>query len=132
MRPIRVTTGQLTAGQLDGSSPVVGGSGCITWHSSYETTDTASASYALFDGPAASGQQLLYVTLSAGESTRDYIGMHALSYLNSLFLVVESGSVALNLQAWGDHVCQHWYDWHERVLNLEGGAAAKEIMAAGG
>lgn len=129
MRRVQVRVDQASADQLAGKVELVGGSGCITWHSLSETTGIASAAYDLYDGPPAAGQVLMSVTLSAGQSTRDYIGLHALPVVGGLFLAVTSGTVAGVIGAWMDHDCAQWYRWHEQVLTLEGGAAAFGIAA---
>jgi len=115
MRRVLLPLGELTAAQLAGTQPLVGGSGCVTWHSTYESTGTAAASYGLFDNSIGAGQELAYVTLSQGESTRDFIGLHALPFLGGLFYKLESGAVGGSITAWVDHLCEEWYEL-ERVL----------------
>ena len=123
MRRTNANLSVLTAGQLAGTDSVVRGSGCLTWHSTYETTGSASASYALYDGPARSDTFLMYVTLSAGQSTRDYIGFHCLPFVQALHIVVESGTIGGNLVAWVDHVCEDVLNWRHAVEQAEGLAA---------
>jgi hypothetical protein len=109
----------LTPRQVDGSDPVVGGSGCITWHSTWETTGEAEAGYALYDGPADANQNLMYVTLSEGQSTRDFIGIHSLSFIDGLFYVLESGSVLGSLHVWTNHRCEEIENMRQLVLEAE-------------
>ena len=108
MRRALLPLGELTVRQTAGLDPLVGGTGCITWHSTYETTGAAVASYLLNDGPVANGQVLAYVTLSAGESTRDFIGLHALAFTEGLYYKSETGSVGGSVLAWVDHYCERW------------------------
>ena len=125
MRRVLLPLGELTAAQLAGTQPLVGGPGCVTWHSVYETTGSAAASYGLFDSGVGAGQELAYVTLSAGESTRDFIGLHALPFLGGLYFKQETGAVAGSITAWVDHVCEEWYEL-ERALK---GAQVAEVIA---
>jgi hypothetical protein len=124
MRRVLLPFATLTAAQKAGQAPVVGGSGCITWHSTYETTGSAAAAYSLYDSVPGSNQELMAVTLSAGQSTRDYIGLHALSYLGALYLVVTTGSVGGTIQVWADHVCEDWYRRRWEMEVVEAAAAA--------
>lgn len=117
MRRVLLPIGTLTARQLSGADPLVSGSGCLTWHSTHEASGSAAASYSLVDGAAGNGQQLAYVALSAGESTRDFIGLHALPFLESLTLVVESGALGGTFTAWVDHLCDEYL--HVEHLALE-------------
>ena len=125
MRRVLIPLGDLTAAQLAGTQPLVGGSGCVTWHSVYETSGAASASYGLFDSGVGAGQELAYVTLSSGESTRDFIGLHALPFLGGLYFKTETGSVGGSITAWVDHICEEWYEL-ERALK---GAQVQEVIA---
>lgn len=131
MRRVLLDLSQLSTAQTAGTVPLVGGSGCITWHSAYETTGAASASYSLFDEGDSAGQQLMFVTLSAGQSTRDYIGLHALPFLGGLWFESESGSVLGSITCWVDHVCEDVHRWVHSVERLEGAAALKELGAFG-
>lgn len=108
MRRVLLPLGEATARQLAGSDPLVGGQGCITWHSTRETTGSAAASYILNDGPAGNGQILMDVTLSAGESTRDYVGLHCVSFTEGLYVNVTSGAIAGAVVAYVDHDCTIW------------------------
>ncbi len=100
--------GELTARQAAGEDPLVGGQGCITWHSTYETTGAAGARYVLNDGPVGNGQVLAYVTLSSGESTRDFLAFHTLPFSQGLYYTAESGAVGGSVTAWVDHDCTLW------------------------
>ena len=131
MRRVLLPFGELTAVQLAGTLPLVGGSGCVTWHSTYETTGTAAASYALYDQGTSSGQQLAYVTLSAGQSTRDYVALHALPFLGGLWLDVVSGSVGGSITAWVDHVCEDWVEHQHKAIEVAGMEAFARLAAAG-
>lgn len=130
MRRVLIPLAELSAAQVAGTQPLVGGSGCLTWHSTYETTGTATASYELYDESITSGQQLAYVTLAANESTRDFIGLHALPFLGGLFYKQVSGAVGGSLTAWVDHVCEEWYDF-ERALKFAGFEALVAKLGGG-
>lgn len=127
MRRIIVPFAQLTSNQLSGGRPAVGGSGCVTWHSSIETGGTNPAEYQLWDGPPAAGQLLADVALSASQSTRDFIGLHALPYIEGLFVVVVSGALRATLSVWGDHVCQEWYERETVIKDVEAAAAMRAL-----
>ena len=131
MRRVLLPLGQANADQLAGTAPLVGGSGCITWHSTYETTGAAAAEYKLHDGAASNGQELMYVTLTAGQSTRDYIGLHALPFIDSLYLDIVSGSVGGSITAWVDHVCEDWVEHQHKAVELAGLEALARLAAAG-
>lgn len=130
MRRVLLDLSQLSVAQLAGTAAIVGGSGCVTWHSTYETSGSASAAYSLFDTGDSSGQQLMYVTLSAGQSTRDYIGLHALPFLSGLYLEVESGAIAGSITAWVDHNCEDVHRWVHVVQEAEFFAAGKALGLA--
>lgn len=119
MRRVLLPLLELTTAQLAGTNSIVSGSGCITWHSSYETTGSATAEYQLWDGPIRGGQKIMDVTLSAGQSTRDYIGLHALPFIASLHLVVLSGAIGGSFTLWVDHVCEDVLNAREALLDLE-------------
>ena len=119
MRRVLLPVSELTAAQLAGTTALVLGSGCITWHSTYETTGSASAEYQLWDGPTRGGQKLMDVTLSQGQSTRDYIGLHALPFITSVHLVVASGAIGGSFTMWVDHLCEDLLTAREALLELE-------------
>jgi hypothetical protein len=123
VRRVNVNLANLSAGQLAGTTAVVHGPGCLTWHSTYETSGSASASYQLTDGPTTSGVSLMYVTLSSSQSTRDSLVLHSLPFVESLHLIVQSGAVGGNLVAWVDHVCEDVLDHQALVDELEYEAA---------
>ena len=106
MRRVLLPLGEATAGQLAGTSPLVQGSGCLTFRSAYETTGAAAASYGLFDGPPGAGQELVWVTLAQGASEHGYLGLHALAFVNGLYYKLESGAVGGSFHAWVDHECE--------------------------
>ena len=108
MRRVLLPLAELTARQLAGSDPLVGGSGCVTWHSVYESTGSATASYELSDGAPGQNQQLMYVTLLAGQSTRDYIGLHCLPFITGLYFDKLTGSLGGTITAYVDHICEDY------------------------
>ena len=99
------------------SGLLVGGGGCVTWHSSFESTGAASAQYTLWDGTAASGDRLMTITLSSGQSTRDYIHIHHMPYYKGLFWNLDSGAVTGNIIAQIDHNCLPY--WRVEAAKLE-------------
>ncbi len=115
MRRVNVNLANLTTGQTNGTLPVVNGPGCLTWHSTYETTGSATASYQLSDGTTASGTLLAYVTLQAAQSTRDSIVLHCLPFVEGLWYTLETGAVGGNIVCWADHICEEVLD-HEAML----------------
>lgn len=129
MRRVILPFADLSSTQTGGSAPSLGGSGCVTWHSFAETGGTNPATYALYDGPPGGGILLAYVTLSASQSTRDFIGLHALPYVNSLYLDVISGTVTGTIVAWADHVCEDYYR-HDWALKLVEGAEALKALGS--
>ena len=131
MRRVLLPLGELSAGQLAGTLPLVGGSGCITWHSVYESTGTAAATVALYDQGTSSGQQLMYVTLSSGQSTRDFIGLHALPFLGGLYLDVVTGSIGGSITAWVDHECEPWVEHQHKAIEVAGMEAYARLVAQG-
>lgn len=110
MRRVNANLANLSTKQLNGTDSIVHGPGCITWHSTWETTGSASASYKLTDGPSTSGVELMYVTLSSGQSTRDSLVLHALPFVQALHYYLESGAVGGNFVCWVDHVCEEVLD----------------------
>ena len=130
MRAFRIWSPNLTADQLSGAAPLLGGSGCVTWHSSQETSGSASADYLLSDNQNFD-QTLMYVTLSAGQSTRDYIGLHALPFTGGLWLQANDALV-LTVVGYTDHVCEDVLSAHQSILRVEGAAALATLAALGG
>lgn len=59
-----------------------------------EDTDTDPASIELIDGGNANGALVVPITLSAGQSTRDWLGKPGLEVRSGLYLNVISGSVS--------------------------------------
>jgi hypothetical protein len=89
------------------SGLLVGGGGCITWHSSLETTGSAAATYRLWDGASAANKNipLLPISLSAGQSTRDFIAPHILPFQQGVYFELVSGSVQGSLAVMVGHDC---------------------------
>jgi len=63
----------------------------IFWHSFKETTGTTKAAFQITDGNG--GPIMLDITLSAGESTRDFFGQFGLCASRSLYFKIVTGSV---------------------------------------
>jgi hypothetical protein len=75
------------------SAVIAGFYGCVLWHSSVESTGSASAEYSLWDGSNTSGPLLMDITLTASQSTRDYIHKHHLPFRSGLYFDLVSGAV---------------------------------------
>lgn len=58
-----------------------------------ESTGTAPATVRLWDGASTTGQLKDPISLSAGQSTRDYYKLYQYRYENGLFLEIVSGAV---------------------------------------
>lgn len=129
MRRAVFSLNNATTGQLAGTDSIVRGSGCLTWHSTYESTGSATAQYNLMDGPTRSGIVLAYVSLSAAQSTRDSIPFHCVPFVDSLHINVVSGSINGSLVAWVDHVCEKVLDHEARLRELQ---AVTDLAALGG
>ena len=67
--------------------------GWLTWFAWQETSGVSSAAFQLIDGSTAAGRLLCPVSLNPSESTRDWIGPHALPYETGLYLNVISGTI---------------------------------------
>jgi hypothetical protein len=115
----------MTDNQVQGIDPIVNGSGCITWHSTWESSGDATALYSLTDGNEDQGQLLMRVSLIANESTRDYLKLHHLSFLNGLFFSLDEGIVQGTFHVYTDHVCEDVMNWHHAIAAVEGAAALK-------
>jgi len=129
MRRVNVSLANLTTNQSNGTDSFVRGPGCVTWHSTYETTGSATASYELTDGPARSGTLLMYVTLSAGQSTRDSAPLHSIPFVEACHLNIVSGAVAGNIICWFDHICEEVLDHEAMLRKLQ---AVTDLAALGG
>ena len=115
MRRVLLDFASFTADQLAGNDPLVGGPGCITWHSTYNANPTVEAQYFLYDMGTGSEQTLMAVNLSALESTRDYIGLHALPFLSGLWLYTSSTYIEGSVTCWVDHTCETFHDASDAI-----------------
>jgi hypothetical protein len=129
MRRALLPWSQFTARQLAGDDPLVNGSGCVVWHSTEETSGDADACYTLYDEGIGSGQEILVVALSAGQSTRDYIGPHALAFLGGLFLSAD-GAIAGSFTCWVDHICETEHNNAQLIRTVEADAIRAAIQAS--
>lgn len=102
------------------SGLLINASGCLVLHATRETTGSAAAVYRLWDSGNNSGQLLLPVSLSQGESTRDYIQAHHLTFKTSLYFELVSGAIEGMVSVLCDHRCHDAWEW------------AMEQAAAGG
>lgn len=91
------------------SGQLIGEAGCLVWHSSFESSGSASAQYSLWDGTTNAVNRLMVVTLSAGQSTRDYAHAHHIPFYGGLFYHLDSGAVGGNVIVLIAHNCMaHW------------------------
>ena len=88
------------------ADPLVGGSGCVTWYALEESTGSAVATVELYDDGISSGQLLAPISLSPGQSTREFLTFHALSFTAGLWFKVLSGAVTGSVLVWVDHDCE--------------------------
>lgn len=75
-----------------GNAPLSGDSLLCGW-SFAETTGTAGATLVLWDGSDTTGQQIAFVNLAAGETTRDTLPFPGIYCTRGLFVQVVTGSV---------------------------------------
>lgn len=109
-----------------GDGLLIGGQGCITYSSAFETTGSAGASVSIFDGYSGNGQQVIDYTLSEGESTSEILGLHWLMFTEGLYVSTLAGSAAGTLTAWVDHDCSAYNgavfwtaQWQKLQLELQ-------------
>lgn len=102
------------------SELILNGSGCLVWHSSHETTGSAAAEYRLWDSDTNSGQLLIPVSLTSGESTRDYIQAHHLEFRTGLYFELVSGALEGMVSVLCDHRCVD--AWHWQLEQIAAGA----------
>jgi hypothetical protein len=90
------------------SGQLINTGGCLTLHASLETTGSAAATYRLWDGTsnASTGKLVLPVSLTAGQSTRDFFGLHIVKFTTGLYYELVSGSVQGNVAVMVDHDCE--------------------------
>lgn len=89
------------------SQVLFNGSGCVTFHSSRETSGAAVATYRLWDGGSAAGTLLLPVELAASESTRDGFFQHVLPFKTGLYFELVAGTIEGAVGICFDHNCDH-------------------------
>lgn len=76
-----------------GSQVPYGGNGLVMGWSLLETTGAAAAVVELYDGQDAGGQLVAAISLSPGQSTRDWLGPSGIETDIGLFVRVVSGTV---------------------------------------
>ena len=108
MRPIPCTLPAASGGLITGS-------GYIVYWSALETTGNAAAGFQLIDGNDANGQLLIDVSLSAGESTSEYIGKRLLFYTKSLYFDLVSGAVGGAVTV---HACESSEEYQKMMAEL--------------
>lgn len=86
MRPHRITLPGAT-GQVDNAG------GHVVGYAFRETTGAAAAHFRLWDGSANSGGLLLPISLSADQSTRDFLSAPWIAYETGLFYELIGGTV---------------------------------------
>lgn len=80
--------------------------GCLTVHSTRETTGSNTAVYRLWDGSNNAGQLLLTVSLGQSESTRDDFRDHHLVFKTGLYYELVSGTVEGAVGVLLNHSCE--------------------------
>lgn len=81
-------------GTTTATARLVGGASVLLGWSLLETTGGATATATLYDGEQNNGQTVAAISLLAGQSTRDWLGVPGLLCERGLTLVVSSGSVS--------------------------------------
>lgn len=99
------------------SGQLIGEGGCLTWHAAFESSGSASAQYSLWDGTTNAGDNLMTVTLSSGQSTRDFIHIHHMPFYKGLFWQLDSGAVKGQVIVQIDHNCRD--AWRIEAAKLE-------------
>jgi hypothetical protein len=107
-----VTALRLPADSTYPSQLITGGGRLLGW-ALLETTGTAAATAVIRDGTAATGNLLVPISLSAGQSTRDWESIHPMPYYQGIFLQNVTG-------AWEGSIwvqpCDPDEDWHIGVV----------------
>jgi hypothetical protein len=75
----------------------VGGRAILYGYSIYETTGAAAALVLLYDGGGAAVGPYLPIPLSAGQGAEDWFGPQGLHFINGLYSVTSTGTVAGSL-----------------------------------
>ena len=91
-----------------GSGALSFGNGCITYFTAYETTGSAPAAVALYDGDVNNGLLITRYNLTASQATSESFGLHRVYFTHGLYVTTLSGSVAGSLTAYEDHICLDW------------------------
>ena len=87
------------------SGVLVNYAGCLTVHSTRETSGTAAAVYRLWDGSTNEGTLLLPVSLAISESTRDDFYNHHIVFRTGLYYELVSGTIEGSVSVLVDHDC---------------------------
>ena len=84
--PLRLPANSTSPAQL------ISGSGRLIGWAFLETTGTTAASFVITDGIAASGNLLVPISLTGGQSTRDWNAIHPMPYYQGIGLNAVSGA----------------------------------------
>jgi hypothetical protein len=90
--------------------------GCVTFITSHETTGTAGAEIRLWDGSTNAGTLVAVISLNAGESTRDDITEHHLTFRTGLYLEVVSGAIEGSVSVLVEHQCE--MAWRAKLAQI--------------
>jgi hypothetical protein len=123
-----VPWGPARSNVTSGTGVLLLGRGCVTYLEAYETTGSASGGVTIYDGGSSNGQQLFDYTLTEGESTSEFLGLHWVQFTEGLYLVTNTGSVAGSLTAWLDHDCAAYNGAQYHATQLQ--AVQLELMVA--
>lgn len=88
------------------SGLLINTSGCFVFHATRETTGSAAAVYRLWDGETSGERLLVPVSLSEGESTRDFFAAHIVKFETGLYYELVSGAVEGAVGVRVEHDCE--------------------------
>lgn len=130
LRRVRVPFGvgqQLATG---GSGKLFTGYGCIAYLAVEETTGSATASGAWWDGDSNNGQLITEYTLTAGQSTSEIWMRHQMPIEQGVWYNAASGSISGTMFLWADHLCEEYIEAEHRYFAFMDEALAAAIAQA--
>jgi hypothetical protein len=95
------------------------GRGLVMFANFAETTGAAAAACQLWDGVSTGGQLLMSCQLPEAQSKEIALGARALSYVNGLYYVKTSGTIAGNVAV---RLCDSDAEWAEMLASLAAGS----------
>ena len=97
------------------SGLLITGSGFIPYWSVRDTTDLTGSVFQIIDGNDSTGQILIDVSTTAGESTSEYIGKKMLFYSKSLYYNLISGAEEGEVTV---HACESSEEFYKMMAEL--------------